>query len=92
MTVGSVRERAERVLVRAYELAASDLEGINEAALELADLCGDDVAVLNEARKLTLARLASEPDHATRQVASLIRRAFELGNWRWEIDETREVP
>jgi hypothetical protein len=30
------------LLDRGYELAASHLEGINEAALELADAAGDD--------------------------------------------------
>jgi PII-like signaling protein len=83
---------AERLLARAYELARSGLEGINEAAVELADLSGEDVSALDEARRIVAGRLVSAPDHADKQVASLIRRAFELGHWRWEIPETNEVP
>jgi uncharacterized protein len=83
---------AERLLARAYELAGSGLEGINEAAVELADLSGEDASALDEARRIVAGRLASAPDHASKQVASLIRRAFELGHWRWEIAETKEVP
>lgn len=82
----------ERLLARAYELAASGLEGIDAAALELAELSGDSVAVIDAARRTVAARLAAAPDHAGKQVASLIRRAIELGHWRWEIVETNEVP
>ncbi len=85
-------DEVERLLHRAYELAESSLDGINQASLELADLSGEDVAVLEAARHLVVERLATRPDHATKQVASLIRRAFELGNWRWKMDETNEVP
>ena len=85
-------ERVDRLLVRAYQLAESELEGINEAALELADLAGDDVAVIDQARRVVAARIAARPDHLTKQVGSLIRRALELGHWRWEIPETNEVP
>jgi hypothetical protein len=35
------------LLERGYELAASQLEGINEAALELADAAGDNVGSCN---------------------------------------------
>jgi hypothetical protein len=77
-----VPEGAGLLLSRAYELAASPLEGINEAALELADLSGDDVAVLDAARKLVAERLSTRPDHLTKQVASLIRWALDLGYWR----------
>ncbi|MGO9197529.1 MAG: hypothetical protein ACLQK4_10440 [Acidimicrobiales bacterium] len=92
MTSSTASESTERLLARAYELAATPLEGINEAAIELADLSGDDVAVLNAARKLVAERLATRPDHATKQVSSLIRRAFELRNWAWKMDDTNEVP
>jgi hypothetical protein len=85
-------EKAEVVLARAYQLAASPLEGINEAALELADLCGDDVVVITAAWREVVERVAVSPDHVTKQVASLVRRALELGNWRWEMLETGEVP
>lgn len=85
-------DSVERLLRRAYELAESSLDGINQASLELADMSGEDVAVLDAARHLIGERLATRPDHATKQVASLIRRALELGNWRWTIEETNEVP
>jgi hypothetical protein len=88
----TVAERAEAVLARAYALASSPLEGIDGAARELADLSGADVAVIATARRRILERLETSPDHATKQVVSLIRRALELGNWRWEMLETREVP
>ena len=88
----AVPDRVDRLLARAYQLADSSLEGINEAALELADLAGDDVTVLDQARKIVAERLASSPDHASKQVGSLIRRALELGHWRWQMPETKEVP
>jgi hypothetical protein len=85
-------DKAEVVVARAYEMAASSLEGINEAALELADLSGVDVAVITAAWRRALEMVEVSPDHATKQVVSLLRRALELGNWRWEMVETREVP
>jgi hypothetical protein len=84
--------QVEALLTRAYELAASPLEGINEAALELADLTGEEIDVLSAARRRVAKRLITSPDHATKQVASLLRRALELGNWRWSMVETGEVP
>ena len=54
-TLAEIDLRLARMLARAYELAGSHLEGINEAALELADLAGDD------GRAATVMILASGP-------------------------------
>ena len=80
------------LLERGYELAASQLEGINEAALELADAAGDNRRVMERAFRVVAERVRVEPSHANKQVASLIRRAIELGMWRWDWDDTRHVP
>jgi hypothetical protein len=29
-------------------------------------------------------RLQTEPDHLTKQVSALLRRALELGEWDWD--------
>jgi hypothetical protein len=75
-----------------YELAARPLEGINEAALELAGAAGDDRRVMERAFRVVAERVRVEPNHDNKQVASLIRRAIELGMWRWEWDDTPPVP
>ena len=80
------------LLARAYQLANSDLEGINEAAEELAAMSGEDLAVISKARRVVLERVAAGPDHDTRQVNSLIRRAIELGGWRWRWEDTGPAP
>ena len=80
------------LLDRGYELAAGQLEGINEAALELADAAGDDRRVMERAFCVVAERVRLDPSHANNQVASLIRRAIELGMWRWDWDDTRPVP
>lgn len=85
-------DRVLALLARAYQLANSDLEGINEAAEELVAMSGEDLAVISKARRMVLERVAAGPDRATRQVASLIRRAIELGGSRWRWDDTRPVP
>jgi hypothetical protein len=87
-----IDERVQVVLARAYEIASGALEGINEAAVELEELAGDDVRVVERARRIVADRMAADPSHANRQVASLIRRAIELGDWRWTWDETPSVP
>ena len=81
------------VLRRAFELASGELEGIDSAAKELAGMCGHDASLLNEARK-EIARQISEEGSSSlrRQVASLLRRAFELGEWRQGFADTPEVP
>ena len=80
------------LLDRGYELASGHLEGINEAALELADAAGDDRRVMERAFRVVAERVRLDPSHANNQVASLIRRAIELGMWRWDWDDTRPVP
>ena len=85
-------ERLAGLLNRAYELAASPLEGINEAALEVAELAGDDRLVIERAFRAMSDRVRADPSHANKQVASIVRRAIELGMWRWEWDDTKPVP
>jgi hypothetical protein len=80
------------LLERGYELAASELEGINEAALELADAAGGNRRVMERAFRVVAERVRVDPSHANKQVASLIRRAIELGMWQWDWDDTRPVP
>jgi hypothetical protein len=84
--------RVDRLLARAYQLAALPLEGIEEAAKELVGLSADDLAVVDQARRLTAARVANNPTVQTKQVAALIRRAIEVGMSRWRFDDTGEVP
>lgn len=84
-------QRAGALLARAYELAGTELEGTDEAAEELASLAGDSLAVIDQARRLVARRLAERPDRATKQVASLIRRAIELGMSRWAWNDTNPV-
>lgn len=85
-------EVLELLLARAYELAATKLQGINEAALELADLAGEDGRVMEHAFRVVAHRVRADPNHANKQVASLVRRAIELGMFRWEWDVTDPVP
>ncbi len=79
-------------MLRAYELADSGLSGINEAAEELATMAGEELEVISSARRIVMARLRDHPDHPTRQVYWLIRRALELGDWRWQWEDTNPVP
>lgn len=83
--------QVERLLARAYEIAAGYLEGINEAANELAQLA-DDRRVIEGARRMVADRMRSSPNRAHKQVASLIRRSIERGDWRWTWDDTAPVP
>lgn len=85
-------ERVEKLLARAYEMADSGLTGINEAAEELATLSGDDLAVISKARRVIIGRLQVRSDRETNQVHWLIRRALELGGWRWHWEDTNPVP
>ena len=52
-------DRLRDLLDRGYELAASHLEGINEAALELADAAGEDRRVMEHAFALSPNECAS---------------------------------
>jgi hypothetical protein len=90
--MGDSDDQLRDLLDRGYELAASRLEGINEAALELADAAGDDRRVMERAIRVVAERVRVDPSHANKQVASLLRRAIELGMWRWDWDDTRQVP
>ena len=84
--------KLSHLLERGYELAASQLEGINAAALDLADAAGGNRRVMERAFRVVAERVRVDPSHANKQVASLIRRAIELGMWRWNWDDTRPVP
>jgi hypothetical protein len=90
--MGDSDDQLRDLLDRGYQLAASQLEGINEAALELADAAGDDRRVMERAIRVVAERVRVEPSHANKQVASLLRRAIESGMWRWDWDDTRQVP
>ncbi|HYA68070.1 MAG TPA: hypothetical protein VED63_04975 [Acidimicrobiales bacterium] len=77
---------------RACQLADSHLEGINEAAEELAAMSGVDLAVISKARRMALERMSACPDHAAKQVVWLIRRAIEVGGWRWQWEDDGSGP
>lgn len=85
-------ERVRAVLDRAYELAALPLEGIDEAAMNLADLAGGDGRVIERAILIMRERVRVDPNHANKQVHSLVRRAIELAMFRWAWDDTKPVP
>jgi len=87
-----LRARSDALLRRANDLASSHLQGINEAAEELAEMTKGDLRVLFRARRLTLERLSHQSDATTHQVMSLIRRALELGDWPGQWSDTRHVP
>jgi hypothetical protein len=79
------------LLLRAYEMAASPLAGIEEAAKELARLAGDSVTI-STARRIVLGRVEAGGGPGDQQVASLLRRALELGATGWVWDDTKPVP
>ncbi len=85
---GHVTERAEFLMARARALAESPLEGINEAALELAALADGDRSIIERARRDVDAEVRASGSTVAKQMASLIRRALELGEWRWRPEET----
>ena len=89
--MGALDDQLQQLLNRAYEIAASQLEGINEAALELAALVGDR-RVIERAVRVLAERVHEHPTRANKQVASLIRRAIELGMSRWDWADTKPVP
>ena len=69
--MGALDDQLQQLLNRAYEIAASQLEGINEAALELAALVGDR-RVIERAVRVLAERVHEHPTRANKQVASLI--------------------
>ncbi|MHB1487296.1 MAG: hypothetical protein ACYCZM_07070, partial [Acidimicrobiales bacterium] len=74
-------------LERCRALAESPLEGIEDAANELAGLSNGNRQVMERARRLLLAEKADRPaDRVTAQMLSLWRRSFENGTWDWESD------
>ncbi len=75
--------RVKALLDLAYRLADGDLSGINEAAHELAVSAGGEVAVIAGAVRQVRALVEAGGDRATKQVASLLRRALEVGEWDW---------
>ena len=91
--------RVAGLIERAYALAGQELEGIDDAARELARTADGDVEVVAAAiRRIRSAVTeaagqaedaggaggAGGADRATKQVASLLRRALEIGEWNWE--------
>ena len=89
---GELEAPTTALLDRAYEIARGHLEGINEAAEELANMTHGDLRVLWRARRVTLDRLSIAPSKEVRQVMSLIRRALELGEWPGQWHDTNQVP
>lgn len=79
-----LERRADALLGMAFRLAGEPLEGINEVAEQLASLAEDDRHVLERARRVSLRLAERSPSDLTRQVVSLLRRALEVGHWRWE--------
>lgn len=87
----STSERGTAVFEEACRLAAGPLEGIEEPAKALARMCAGDAAVLNEARKAATAQLSGTNEPLFKQVASLLRRAFELGHWESGFEDTSSL-
>jgi len=85
-------EQVAALLGRAYELARSNLAGLEEAAKELASMSGDSPAAISGARRVALERLARTSGQVDLQVVSLLRRAIEVGASRWTWEETKPVP
>ncbi len=85
-------ERVQQVVTRAYELSDEDLEGIDDAAREIAGLCHGDIAVIDAARRAIHADVDRDPSRQHKQAASLVRRALEIGHWDWEAYESGAEP
>jgi len=64
------------LLGRALELANEDLDGINEAASELA---GGEVSLMTAAIRRIRNEVDADGSRRVKQVASLLRRALEIG-------------
>lgn len=72
-------------LDRCRGLAEADLDGIEDAALELAALAEGDRRLMERARRLLLEELEQRPqDRTLVQMQWLWRRAFEKGSWEWD--------
>lgn len=78
-------ERAGAVLGRCRQLASGYLEGIEDAADELVATAQGDRSAIEVARREVLATLARQPDdRVAKQMLSLLRRALERGQWKWD--------
>jgi hypothetical protein len=84
-------QRVEQILGRAHQMADEPLEGIDEAAKELAALAGGDVAIVARIRQVAADNVDAEPDRHNKQVLSLVRRAIEIGRWDWDAYEATPV-
>lgn len=85
-------ERVRIVVTRAYELADEAIEGIDDAARELAELCHGDISVIDAVRRAIHADVEREPSRQHKQAASFVRRALEIGHWDWEAYESGAEP
>jgi flagellar biosynthesis/type III secretory pathway protein FliH len=74
----------EKFLAQAYEVAQSPITAFNDVAVALAAKADRDRRVIERARRVVQSRLQTKPDHLTKQVSALLRRALELGEWNWE--------
>jgi flagellar biosynthesis/type III secretory pathway protein FliH len=74
----------EKFLAEAYEVAQSPISAFNDAAVAVAAKADRDRRVIERARRVVQGRLQNDPDHLTKQVSALLRRALELGEWNWE--------
>lgn len=88
--LNALSPRARVVLARAYQLARGPLAGVEDAAKDLVSVSGGDATAISAARREVLARLQRSPED--KQVASLLRRAIELGAWELQWADTRPVP
>jgi hypothetical protein len=80
----------EKLLRRVYVLAEQPLAGIDEAASELATIAGGDVGVMEPAIRRVRAAVDEAGDQRSKQAASLLRRALEIGDWDWPAYEQPE--
>lgn len=85
-------ERLGKLLDRAFGLARSELEGIDDAARELAGVAEGDVALMADAIRWVRSRVDDGGDRELKQVASLLRRSLEIGQWDWDAYEGRPAP
>jgi hypothetical protein len=72
-------------LERCRALAEAQLDGIEDAALELAALAEGDRGLMERARRVLLDDLERRPgDRTLVQMQWFWRRAFEKGTWDWD--------
>ena len=83
-----VEQAAKLILARAHELSALPLAGLEQAARELADICGGDGLAVTRALRVAKTDMAAEPDRQNKQVIALIRRAIEIGMSNWDFENS----